>query len=46
MIKFNDIDLSGVNAAIANSVHQAAEVSAVMTDIADYNGTMPTTVLL
>ncbi len=38
MIKFNDIDLSGVNAAIANSAHQAAEVSAVMTDIADYNG--------
>ena len=37
MIKFNEIDLSGGNAALATSARQAAEVSVVMTDRADYN---------
>ena len=33
----NNTDLSGFNAAIANSARQPAEISSVMNDIADYN---------
>lgn len=36
MIEINDINLSGVNATIINSACQVAEISAVISDIADY----------